>query len=267
MPDQETPPEKVSQEPAAPASAAPEKSTPSQEYVSKADLEAFGTTLVDQIVPRITKSQRDTIQARVSSEVNEKLSKFDEAVKTLRPLMRDGIKDEDIAQIKEREFIRNLMADSSSKSEVEPETPTQVETPVVATTPPGLQDEIQSILEANKVSGDEPELKEFLEKNRGKRWFEIGQGFNDLAKSIAARSAGTPSGVVTSQGQVVTSDLVAEFRTELAEGMKQGRHGMRFLRQLQQKYVEKGANIDDLDISPKDSVKTREYLYAKDGPR
>ena len=57
----------------------------SPEYVSKADLEAFGTTLVEQIVPRLKQSQKDVIKAKVSSEVGEKLSSFDEVVELLKP--------------------------------------------------------------------------------------------------------------------------------------------------------------------------------------
>ena len=149
----------------------------------------------------------------------------------------------------------------------EPVSPPEEKAPEPASSPPAFEAEIQTILETHGVKGDEPELLEYAEKNKGKPWYQIGQGFDELAKSIAARSAGTSAGVVASQGQVATSDLVADFRKELAEGMKQGQKGMRYLRQLQQKYVEKGASIEDLDISPKGSVKTREYLYAKDGPR
>ena len=266
MTEQETPAETPIEEPVAPASATPEPE-PSPEYVSKADLEAFGTSLVEQIVPRLKQSQKDTIKANVSSEVDGKLSDFDEVVELLKPHLPEDL---DVQNIKRNAFLDNLMSDVSSKPEVEVvglETPSQDETPEPASSPPGLENEIQSILETHGVKGDEPELLEYAEKNKGKPWYQIGQGFDDLAKSIAARSAGNSAGVVPSQGQAVTSDLVADFRKELAEGQALGRKGMTYLRQLQAKYVEKGANIEDLDISPKGSIKTRDYLYAKDGPR
>jgi len=216
-------------------------------------------------VPRLKQSQKDTIKANVASEVGDKLSSSDEVVELLKPHLPEDLV---VQGIKRDAFLDKLMSEkpspeaepvASSSPEEQPSEP--------ASSPPAFEAEIQTILETHGVKGSEPELLEYAEKNKGKPWYLIGQGFDDLAKSIAARSAGTSAGVVPSQGQAVTSDLVADFRKELAEGMKQGQHGMGYLRKLQQKYVEKGANIDDLDISPKGSVKTRDYLYAKDGPR
>ncbi len=260
---EETPTETPVEDKVAPASATPEPE-PSPEYVSKADLEAFGTALVDKIVPRLKQSQKDVIKTNVASEV-KKLSSFDEVVELLKPHLPEDL---DVQGIKRNAYLDSLMSEKPSpEAEPEPDSPPKEKAPEVATSPPAFEAEIQTILETHGVKGDEPELKEYAEKNKGKPWYQIGQGFDDLAKSIAARNAGTSAGVVPSQGQAATSDLVADFRKELAEGLKQGRHGMRYLRQLQQKYVEKGANIDDLDISPKGSVRTRDYLYAKDGPR
>ena len=261
---EETPTETPVTEQVAQASAAP-KPEASPEYVSKADLEAFGTVLIDQIVPRLKQSQKDVIKTSVASEVGEKLSSFDEVVELLRPHLP---KDLDVQGIKRNKFLDDLMSGKTSqKAEPEPVSPPKEQAPERASSPPAFEAEIQTILEARGVKGDEPELLEYAEKNKGKPWYQIGQGFDDLAKSIAARSVGTSAGVVQSQGQVVKSDLAADFRKELAEGKAQGQTGMRFLRQLQQKYVEKGADIEDLDISPKGSIKTREYLFAKDGPR
>ena len=257
---EETPKETPVEEKVAPASATPEPEA-SPEYVSKADFEAFETDLT----ARLKQSQRDVIKANVASEVDGKLSSFDEVVELLKPHLPEDL---DVQGIKRNAFLDSLMSEKPS-SEAEPESasPPKEETPEPASSPPAFEAEIQTILETHGVKGSEPELLEYAEKNKGKPWYQIGQGFDDLAKSIAARSAGTSAGVVQSQGQVATSDLVADFRSELAEGMKQGQHGMPYLRKLQQKYVEKGANIDDLDISPKGSVKTREYLYRSEGPR
>ena len=252
MTDKETPAETPVEDSVAPASATPEPEA-SPEYVSKADLEAFGTELVEQIVPRLKQSQKDVIKANVSSEI---VSSFDEVVELLKPHLP---KDLDVQGIKREKYIDDLMSGAtlpeaepvaSSSPDEQPSEP--------ASSPPAFEAEIQTILETHGVKGSEPELTEYAEKNKGKPWYQIGQGFDDLTKSIAARSAGTSAGVVASQGQAATSDLVADFRKELAEGMKQGQHGMAYLRKLQQKYVEKGANIDDLDISPKGSIKTRD---------
>ena len=261
---EETPKEAPVKEPVAPASATPEPET-SPEYVSKADLKAFGTELVDEILPRLKQSQRDVIKTSVASEVDGKLSSFDEVVELLKPHLP---KDLDVQGIKRDKFLDDLMSEKPSP-EAEPVAPSSPEEQPseLASSPPAFEAEIQTILETHGVKGDEPELLEYAEKNKGKPWYLTGQGFDDLAKSIAARSAGTSAGVVQTQGQAVSSDLVAEFRAELAEGLKQGQKGMRYLRQLKQKYVEKGANIDDLDISPKGSINTRDYKFFQDGPR
>lgn len=258
-------PEKVTPAEEAPqASEAPKETKPSPEYVSREDLETFGAELVEKIVPRLKQSQKDTIKANVASEVG-KLSSFDEVVELLKPHLPEDL---DVQGIKRNAYLDNLMSEKPpSEAELESDSPPKEKTPEPASSPPAFEAEIQTILETHGVKGDEPELLEYAEKNKGKPWYQIGQGFEDLTKTIAARSAGTSAGVVPSQGQAVTSDLVADFRKELAEGMKQGKKGMQYLRQLQQKYVEKGANIDDLDISPKGSIKTRDYLYRSEGPR
>ena len=259
---EETPAETPVEEPVAPASATPEPE-PSPEYVSKSDLETFGTALVDQIVPklteRITKSQRDSIQARVSSEVNERMSELDKAAEVLRPLMREDVSEEDVALVKERQFIRDLMTGSSPKSELEPDSPPQEKAPEPASLPPGREAEIQTILETTGVSGTEPELLEYAEENKGKPWYQAGQGFEDLAKSIAARSAGTAAGVVPPQGQVSNPDLVADYRKELdallnpvdSEGkaIVGQRQNYGQLSALQQKHRELGVSEEDLDIT------------------
>ncbi len=263
MPE-ETPQEKPAEEPVAPASETPKQETP-PEYVSKSDYKAGLETMEESIVARLKQSTGDKVKTIVASEVGEKLSSFDEVVELLKPHLPEDL---DVQGIKRNAYLDNLMSEKPSpEAEPESDSPPKEKTPEPASSPPAFEAEIQTILETHGVKGDEPELKEYAEKNKGKPWYQIGQGFEDLTKTIATRSAGTSAGVVPSQGQAATSDLVADFRQELAEGMKQGRKGMQYLRQLQQKYVEKGANIDDLDISPKGSVRTRDYLYAKDGPR
>ena len=264
----ETPAEVPSEESVSEATETPQQA-PSQEYVSKSDYEAMHQELKQEL-ERLKQSSDDRAKhaASVSSEVTEKLSEFDETYKAMKPLLREDVSEEEVAQLRERQFLQNLMQDSSSsKSVLEPEARPEAETPAPASVPPPFEAEIQTILDTHGVKGDEPELLEYAEKNKGKPWYQIGQGFDELAKSIATRSAGTSVGVVPTQGQAANEDLVKQFREELTEGMKQGQKGMRYLRQLQAKYVEKGADIDDLDISPKGSVQTRPYLYAKDGPR
>jgi hypothetical protein len=275
MTDEETPVEGDSQEPVAQASAAPEEPAPAPEYVSKADLEAFGTALVDEIVPRLKQSQKDVIQDRVSSEVKEAMSSFDEAVEMLSPELKEGA---DIAALRREAFLNNLMAQSTSpEPEPEPEAPPQAAAPEPASLPPGREAEIAQILEQHEgLSGTEPELMEYAKANKDKPWWQVGGGFNDLAASIAARNTGTPAGVVAPQGQASNPDLKAEFRKELDDAMHPkdaegnrvgpGRYGMNVLRPIQDKYRELGLSEEDLDISNKDGVATRGYVYRSESP-
>jgi len=255
----EAPDEVLPVEEVAPASEAPREVPQTGNFVSSEDFQAGLKALEEQIVDRMKESQKAVIQHSVSSEIGDKLSTFDEVAALLKPHLPDDL---DVQNIKRQAFVDSLMSEPSSpKAELEEPSPPQPEPPTPASVPPAFEAEIQSILETTGVSGQEPELKEYLEKTRGKRWFEVGQGFNDLAVSIAARTAGTPAGVVAPQGQIAETDLVKNYRTELdalihpkdAEGkLIQGqRRNIESLRRLQDKYRELGVKDEDLDISPK----------------
>jgi hypothetical protein len=258
----ETPQEAVSEEKAAPASAAPQEQ-PSPDYVSKADLKAFGTALVEEIVPRLKQSQKDTIRDRVASEVGDATSEFDAVVAALAPYLPENF---DVSDIKRQQFIDKLMAQPSSPPEPEPDAPSQAAAPEPASPPPGRETEIAQILEEHGLSGNEPELTEYAEANQGKPWYLVGQGFVDLAKNIAARSAGDSAGVAVPQGQVSNPDLAAEFRKELSEAKEKGRYGMNTLRALKAKYADLGLSDEEMDISTTDSIQTRGYLYRSESP-
>ena len=252
---EETPAEAVSQEEVAPAGVAPAEQPSEENYVSKSDYQAGLEALEDRLADRLKDSARDRVKAEVSSEVSEKLSEFDKVVELLKPHLQENV---DVQALKEREFLRNLMAETSSSPDLKPDSPPQEEAPAPASVPPGRETEIQTILEATGVSGEEPELLEYAEKNKGQPWYQVGQGFEDLAKSIAARSAGTPTGVVAPQGQVANPDLVKEYRTEL-DGLLYHRDGtgkitgdkrrnMNQLRQLQERYLELGLTAEDMEV-------------------
>ncbi len=253
----ETPKETSVEEPAAPASAAPEQETP-PETVSKADGGASEARIAELVIkelgPRLKQSQKDTIRDRVNSEVGEKLSEFDSVVELLRPHLPEDL---DVQGIKRSKFLDELMQQSLDTPEAEPEAPSQAEAPSPVSEPPGRESEIAAKLEETGLSGTEPELTEYAEENKGKPWYQVGQGWMDLADSITARQAGNSAGVVPPQGQVSNPDLEQAFRKELndllypkdAEGNpKWGtRRNMNQLRQLQGKYRELGLKDEDMD--------------------
>lgn len=262
---EETPNEAPPVEEAAPASEAPQEAAPSTgSYVSREDHVAELKALETKIWDRMKQSQKDVIKASVSSEVGEKLSGFDEVVELLRPHLPEDL---DVQGIKRGAFIDKLMAQSPSpEPELEQSSPPQEEAPEPAGLPAGREAEIAQILETHSLDNAPPELLEYAKEHEGEPWWKVGPGFEKLASEIAARSAGTPAGVVATQGQVANTDLIQQFRTELAEARKEGQYGMQFLRNLQDQYVEKGVKIEDLDVSKTDSVHTRGYLYRSESP-
>ena len=258
----ETPQEATSGEQAEPASEAPTEQ-PLPDYVSKADLKAFGTALVEEIVPRLKQSQKDTIRDRVASEVGDRTSELDAVVAALAPYLPE---DFDPSDVRRQQFIDKLMAQPSSTPEPEPEAPPQAAAPEPASSPPGRETEIEQILEEHGLSGTEPELTEYAEANTGKPWYLVGQGFVDLAKNIQARTAGNSAGVAVPQGQVASTDLEVAFRKELADARETGQYGMNTLRTIKTKYAELGLTEEQMDISNAGSINTRGYLYRRDSP-
>ena len=261
MADTETPQEASSEESVAPASATPEKETP-PDNVSTSDFQAGLEALEERVVNRLKQSTGAKVKAAVSSEMDGRLSGFDETVALLREHLPEDL---DLEAIKERQFVRGLMQQPTSDTpEVEPEAPSQAEVPEVATSPPGRESEIAAILETHGLKNAPPELLEYAEANKNEPWWKVGAGFEKLASEIAARSAGTPAGVVATQGQAANPDLIQEFRKELNALLNpvdsEGKHipgqrlNMNQLRTLQQKHRELGVSEEDLDINPTGGV-------------
>ena len=269
MAEVETPAETPAEEPVSPASDTPVQEAP-PEFVSKSDYET-GLQVLQKEVDSLRQSSDDRAKnvATVEDKVKKKLSEFDSVVELLRPHLGEDV---DIQGIKRNAFLDNLIAQSTPPdSELEPDAPPQAKDPAPASVPPENQTEIAQLLEQHGLKGDEPELAEYAETNKGKPWYQVGQGFADLAQSIAARSAGDPAGVVAPQGQVSNPDLVKEFRTELdgllyrrsekGEAIGATRRNPNQLRTLQQKYRELGLNEEDLDVSPKGGIKQGNTIH------
>ena len=169
---EETQAEGCPREPASEATEAPQE-TPSQEYGSKSDYEADLQTLKKE-VDRLRQSSDDRAKnvASVSTEVRDKLAKFDETVRALGPLMREGVGEEEIAQVRERQFVQNLMQQSTSDTpELEESSPPQPDSPALASVPPGRESEIAAILEAHSLKNAPPELLEYAEANKDEPWW------------------------------------------------------------------------------------------------
>lgn len=269
MSEQETPADAPAPEQDAPASAPPEQA-PSQETISKADVETLLAGVEERLAKRLKQSAGDRIRQTVTSEVKDALAGFDEAAKALAPLLREDATPEQIEALKERRFLRSLMETPSPDPEPEPQTPPQAAAPEQPSSPTGLEAEIQQILQGHNLSGSEPELRQYLQERKGRPWYEVGAGFAELAGQVAARAGGTAAGVAAPPGQAPKRDLAAEFRSEVGELLKLPHRNPRLLRTLEAKYRALGLSDEDMQVGPTGSVKPgsqpgRDYLYASEG--
>lgn len=114
-----------------------------------------------------------------------------------------------------------------------------------------MQAEIGAILVETGLEGDEPELREYVRENKGKRWFEAGPGFYELALKIQARNKGSAAGIVAGQGsRVPASDLEARYLADIAAMRKRREFGLGKFQALKDDYRTRGLeNVDSIDIS------------------
>ena len=115
-----------------------------------------------------------------------------------------------------------------------------------------MKQEIQAILDETKLVGDEPELREYVRANAGKRWFEAGPGFYELALKIAARNKGSAAGIVPGAGsRLPASDLKGKYLNDIATMRANGTFGLRLLSDLKAHYRQQGlTDIDSIDVTP-----------------
>ena len=251
----ETQPTGAPAAPVAPASATPQ-SAPSGDQVSRAELDALKTELVKAIEDqgnRTRQSQRDTIQDRVQAAVGGALPHFDVIADALKPLFKDG---SNIEAVKQDLFIKSLMAQSSSQPVAAAAPPNQgpaPQLPPAGTGPTGLEAEIKAILEANKLTGAEPELVQLLTANRGQPWYQVGPQFAALATQIAGRSgtvlgtaAGSPSASPDLAREYVTK--VQELGLQVTRGTLRSTEAQPAARRLRAEYRAKGVDVDSIII-------------------
>ena len=237
---EETPAEGAPKEPVTPASDTPPESTPSQEFVSKADFEAG----LEKLATRLKQSQSDVIEDRVTKAVSGKMSAFDEAAESFRPHLKEGV---DVADIRRAAFLDNLIAESSEPSEPESPSPPQDKPPEQASSPSLLEQEIGEILKEHDLREDEPELLEYVKANQGKPWYKIGPGFADLAAKVSARKKGSPAGILAETGRKPPDpDLAQQYVDELATARDEGRRGHAVLREIKNKYRKLGLDVDNI---------------------
>ena len=131
----------------------------------------------------------------------------------LKQSQRDAIKDRvdgSVARALEAQGI-STEAPSSASSTSEPEPTAKSDNADEATqASDAIAGEMTKILEEAGLKGDEPELKEWMEKNEGKPWYESGKSFFDTAQSIKGRTDSAPIGGGEG-GATVPDDLTAAY--------------------------------------------------------
>ena len=179
----------------------------SEKQFSSAELDAAVTSAVSKTVEqfkpliseaveeqgkRTRQSQRNAIEARVGSAVED-------AVKALGlPQPKPSGETETSSDESGRQ--------TTKESEPEDKTETKGGTLV--------EQEMGAILEEFELKGDEPGFAEWIEGNKGKPWYSIGQSFHELAKEVAGREKGTTLGN-TGDNKTASDDLVKKYVDEM----------------------------------------------------
>lgn len=248
-------PEETLSESVLPAAADPGEGKPegekdaSQTQVSRADVDRLEKTVLDlakkldQGLKANRQSATDTIKAQVASAQKSQSDFLLERLAAYLP--KDG---PSLDALKREAYLDEQMAKASSITE-DPASPQDASPP-----PSGaslIETEIAAILEETGLTGQEPELREYVAANKGKRWYDAGPGFADLARKIAARKRGSPGGVMPGKGlKPSSSSLETAYLNEIAQARKDRRLGLDILRGIRSKYREAGLeNVEAIDIS------------------
>ena len=173
----------------------------------------------------------EAVENAVSKTVESFKPLLDEASKKqteiLKQSQRDAIKDRVDGSVERALAAQGISteAPSSSSSTSEPEPTTKSDKADEATqASDAIAGEMTKILEEAGLKGDEPELKEWMEKNEGKPWYESGASFFETAQSLKGRAESAPIGGGEG-GPTVPDDLTAAYvadRQEIYARMSKG---------------------------------------------
>ena len=251
MPDNETLSEDLLPGKQADAGASAAGDETSQAPVSRAEYEKLSksvldlTKKIDQGLKANRQSATDTIKSVVSQAQKSSNDYLIDRLAALLPANGPSLE-----SIKREAFLDEQVAKASAGKD-DSDSAQEVESPPAPTGPSLIQQEIAAILTEHGLTGEEPELREYVAAHKGTRWYEAGPGFADLARKIAARKRGTPGGVMLGKvGRPSTSGLEAEYLSEVKEMRKQRKYGLNLLRDLKDKYRAAGLeNVDEIDLS------------------
>lgn len=202
-----------------------QQEAPSQEYVTKADLE--------EIVGRIKQSQGDILTDRVEKEGVSLEARILDRVKP-------HLKDVDFDKIQEQAELDEIRDRTFRPGEGVAESP-QAEATSQASESSPLDEEIDRILETHGVERDDPQIKEYLGGKEG-TLTELLVGLDDTAAKVKASQPGA-STVMSPGGKPATPDLIQDYVNEMAAN--RGR-GASVRRDIKNKYRNLGVEVDKI---------------------
>lgn len=218
------------------------------EPVTKKDLANFKQdvqSLLEDGLQRNRQSQKDTIEDRVAKSVD---SAYTQMLESIAP---EGT---DLKDLRRKAWIDSQLENGDLPDENDvPDGSPQAPSGEGGTSKSLVQREIEAILQEHGLSGDEPELQEYVQQNQGTPWYQAGPGFAELAESIASRDSSPANIMGTGSGQSPPSpDLEQAYIKEVAALRGEGRgfqDRMQKLRQVKEKYRKQNLDVDQIDVA------------------
>lgn len=224
----------------------------SQKYVTPDVLQSSLKELQDSIsktieqgLSRNRQSNNDTIRTEVT-KVDKSL---DQRVndRLMASLEKAGVK-VDIDSLRREAMLDRFVDEDLSSRSARPSSPQAgdraQEKPVDFVTR-----EINSILSTNGLTGQEPEIKEYVQKNVGQPWWKVGAGLNELAEAIKARgtdgSTVFPLGTGASPAQ---QNLGSAYINDVKALREKGALNKQSLAAVRKKYSDNGLDVSKIDL-------------------
>lgn len=203
---------------------------PSTEYVTKAELQEMG----DSIVGRMKQSTGDILTDRVEKEGVRLETTLLEKIK---PNLKEGVVLEDLQREAELDVIRDRTFRPVEDADESP----QADSASQASEPSPLDEEIDRILKTHGVERDNPQIKEYLEGKEG-TLTELLVGLDDTAEKAKASQPGA-SGVISPGGKPASPDLVQDYVNEMAANKGKG---STVRRDIKNKYRRLGVDVEKI---------------------
>lgn len=227
----------------------------SQAAVTPSDLQAFGQQLTEQLSQQLQEglkanrqSQRDTIDDRVSKSVDTVQSRL---IDTMKSMLPEGT---DFRALERQAWIDSQMDTGQSPSGDTDDSP-QASSSSSGNEPSPMVKEIRAILTSHGLSGDEPEIVDYVESNQGKPWWQVGSGLNELAGQIAARKQGDDASLLPGSGATggtppspnLKNAYVKEVQALRAKGLSRREAGLK-LDAIKERFEKQGLDTSQVNL-------------------